>query len=71
MYNSKEVPLRGQLMCMKTMPLIRTYMHNSREAPLRGRMYPHRETAFKRAANVCVKQCLWLGLTYMTLEKFL
>ena len=35
MYNSREVPLKEQLMCMKTMPLIRTYMHNSREVPLR------------------------------------
>ena len=29
MHNSREAPLRGQLMCMKTMPLIRTYKYNS------------------------------------------
>ena len=29
MYNSREAPLKGRLMCMKTMPLIRTYMYNS------------------------------------------
>ena len=38
MHDSREVPLRRQLMCMKTMPLIKTYMHNSREAPLKGRL---------------------------------
>ena len=36
------------------MPLIRTYMHNS------GNI------AFKRAADVCVKKCLWLGLICIT-----
>ena len=39
------------------MPLIRTYMHNS------GKI------AFRRAIDVCVKQCLRLGLIRITLEK--
>ena len=51
------------------MPFGRTYMHDSRKSPLRERMYRHREISFDRAANMYVKQCLWLGLTCMTLDK--
>ena len=43
----------------ETMPLIRTDMYN------------HRKITFERATNVCEKQCLWVGLTCITLENFL
>ena len=56
------------------MPLIRTYMHSSRKSPLKGLMYNfgklplrgllyhYRKIAFDRAAEVCMKQGLWVGL---------
>ena len=43
----------------ETMPLIRTDMYN------------HRKITFERATNVCEKQCLWVGLTCITLENCL
>ena len=36
----------------------RAYMYNSRKSPLKGLMYQYRKIAFKRAADVCEKQCL-------------
>ena len=41
----------------KIMPLVRTYMYDSGK------------NAIERAADVCVKQCLWLGLTCIIIEK--
>jgi len=38
------------------MPLIRTYMYN------------HRKITFERAADVCKKQCLQVGLTCTILD---
>ena len=36
MHDSGEAPLKGQLMCMKTMSLIRTYMYKSAKSPSKG-----------------------------------
>ena len=30
-------------------------------------MYDFRKSAFERAADICEKQCLWLGLTCIVL----
>ena len=43
-------------------------MYNSRKLPLRGLSCHHSEIAFKRAANICEKQCLWVGLICIALE---
>ena len=51
------------------MPLIRTHMYNHRKITLRGLLYHHRKIAFEKAAVMYVKECLWLGLICMTLEK--
>ena len=53
------------------MPFGRAYMHNSRKLPLRGPMYHHRKIAFERVVDVREKQCLWVGLTCITLENCL
>ena len=53
------------------MPLGRTCMHNSRKLPLKGLLYHHRKIAFKRAADVCEKRFLWVGLSCITLENYL
>ena len=31
-------------------------------------MYHHRKITYKRAADVCMKECLWGGLTCMILD---
>ena len=82
MYNSGKCLWEGYYCVCKTMPLIRTYMYNLREnclsegcrcmtlgkGPLRGPlMYDFRKWAFKRATDVYERQCLWLGLTCITL----
>ena len=36
--------------------------------PLKGLLYHHRKIAFEQASNVCEKQCLQVGFTYMILD---
>ena len=61
-----KVPLKGLLIYVKNNAS--AYMHSFRKLPLRGLMYHQRKIAFERAADVCEKQCLQVGLTCIILD---
>ena len=57
MYSHRKIAFERATDVRKKMPLIRTYMHNSREI------------AFEKVVDVYERQCLWLGLTCITLDE--
>ena len=62
-----QVPLRGLMYDSGNYLWEGCYMTLGR-VPLKGLMYDFRKSAFERAADICEKKFLWLGLACIVLE---